>query len=68
VKSGTSKEIVERLYADISKISKTPEMLKKMADVGFEHSGTTPSETASIIRRESAEWGKLIRSRGFKVD
>ena len=68
VKSGTSKEIVERLYADISKISKTPEMLKKMADVGFEHSVTTPSETASIIRRESAEWGKLIRSRGFKVD
>ncbi len=68
VKSGTSKEIVDRLYADISKISKTPEMLKKMADVGFEHSGTTPTETAAIIKRESAEWGKLIRSRGIKAD
>jgi tripartite-type tricarboxylate transporter receptor subunit TctC len=68
VKSGVPKDIVDRLFTDLSRISKTPEMIKRMADVGFEPSGTSPSETSAIIRRESTEWGKLIRSRGIKLD
>jgi tripartite-type tricarboxylate transporter receptor subunit TctC len=68
VRSGVPKDIVDRLFTDLSRISKTPEMIKRMADVGFEPSGTSPSETSAIIRRESAEWGKLIRSRGIKLD
>jgi tripartite-type tricarboxylate transporter receptor subunit TctC len=68
VRSGTPKDVVERLSADLVRLTKTPEIVKKMADVGFEPSGTSPSETAAIIRRESAEWGKLMRTRGIKAD
>jgi tripartite-type tricarboxylate transporter receptor subunit TctC len=68
VKSGTPKAVIDRLSADLLRITKSPEMVKKMAEVGFEPSGTSPAETAAIIRRESSEWGKLIRSRGIKAD
>lgn len=68
VRNGTPKEAVDRLSADLIRITRTPEIVKRMADVGFEPSGTSPAETAVIIRRESAEWGKLIRTRGIKVD
>lgn len=68
VKSGTPKPVIDRLSSDLLRITKSPEMVKKMAEVGFEPSGTSPAETAAIIRRESADWGKLIRSRGIKAD
>lgn len=68
VKNGTPNEVVDRLSTDLIRLTKTPEMVKKMAEVGFEPSGTSPTETTAIIRRESAEWGKLIRSRGIKAD
>lgn len=68
VRSGTPKEIIEKLNAELTRITRGPEMQKRMADVGFEPSFTSPAETVAIIRRESAEWGKLIRSRGIKAD
>ena len=68
VRSGTPKDVVDKLHAELARITRTPEMQKKMADVGFEPSYTSPPDTVAIIRRESGEWGKLIRSRGIKAD
>lgn len=68
LRAGVPKPVLDRLHADIARITRSPEMVKRMADVGFEPSATSPSETAAIIRRESAEWGTLIRSRGIKAD
>ena len=68
LKAGTPKPVVDRLYADIARITRSPEMVKRMSDVGFEPSAASPAETAAIIRRESGEWGALIRSRGIKAD
>lgn len=68
LKAGTPKPIVDRLHADLARITRSPEMVKRMADVGFEPSATSPAETAAIVRRESGEWGALIRSRGIKAD
>jgi tripartite-type tricarboxylate transporter receptor subunit TctC len=68
LKAGSPKPEADRLYADIARITRSPEMTKRMADVGFEPSAASPSDTAAIIRRESAEWGTLIRARGIKAD
>jgi tripartite-type tricarboxylate transporter receptor subunit TctC len=68
LKAGTPKPEMDRLYADIARITRSPEMVKRMADVGFEPSAASPSETAAVIRRESEEWGALIRARGIKAD
>jgi tripartite-type tricarboxylate transporter receptor subunit TctC len=68
LKAGTPKPEMDRLYADIARITRSPEMVKRMADSGFEPSAVSPSETAAIIRRESDEWGALIRARGIKAD
>ena len=68
VKAGTPKEVIDKLHAELSRITRSADMQKRMVDVGFEPSIASPSETVAIIRRESAEWGKLIRSRGIKAD
>lgn len=68
LKAGTPKPEMDRLYTDIARITRSPEMVKRMADSGFEPSAASPSDTAAIIRRESAEWGALIRARGIKAD
>ena len=68
LRAGTPKPEMDRLYADIARISRSPDMVKRMAEVGFEPSAASPSDTAAIIRRESAEWGALIRARGIKAE
>jgi len=65
---GTPKEITAKLYDAISAILKSPEMQKRLAEIGGEPGGMSPSEFAAFIKSETAKWAKVVKESGATVD
>lgn len=68
VPTGTPHAIVQRLYTEISRITRTPEMTRRIVDNGMEPMATTPDETAAIVRADAEFMGRVIKSKGIKLD
>jgi tripartite-type tricarboxylate transporter receptor subunit TctC len=66
--AGTPKAIVERLHAEIAKILKSPEVAKKLTDLGLDLSGMTPAELAAVVKADVPRLGKVVRDSGAKAD
>jgi tripartite-type tricarboxylate transporter receptor subunit TctC len=66
--TGTPKEIVDRLNAELIKALKDPEFAARMRGMGLELYGTTPAQFAQFIRDENAKWAKVIKATGARVD
>ena len=59
--AGTPKPVVDKIQAEISRILKTPELAKKLTDIGLEPVGSTPEELAAYQREEIVTWAKVVR-------
>lgn len=68
VPAATPKDIVMRLYRDISGILATHEARTWFGEVGAEARADAPETFAAAIRAEHAKWGKVIRETGIKVE
>lgn len=67
VPAGTPKAITTLLHREIVKIIALPDIMEKMATLGFEAIGNTPDEAAALFKTEGAKWTKVIREAGIKV-
>jgi tripartite-type tricarboxylate transporter receptor subunit TctC len=56
----TPQSIVTKLSTAISTILKTPEMQKKLAEIGAEPIGDSPEETAKWIKEDTERWKEVI--------
>ncbi len=68
VPTGTPKEIVDRLHAELIKALKDPEFASRMRGMGLEIYGTTPAQFSQFIRDENVKWTKVIKATGARVD
>lgn len=68
VPSKTPDAVVQRLFAEITKISETPAMRARMQESGNEPRSTPPAEAARIIAKESAELGAVIKKLNIRLD
>lgn len=66
--AGTPKPIVDKLQVEITRILKTPEINKKLADIGLEAVGSTSEELAAYQRSEIAKWAKVVKDSGARPD
>ncbi|MBL8379077.1 MAG: tripartite tricarboxylate transporter substrate binding protein [Burkholderiales bacterium] len=66
--AGTPQAIVDRVAADFARVIATPEVRRKLADIGLETIGNTPAEFATIVQKDYEKWGKVIRDAGIKAD
>ena len=66
--ANTPAPIVAKLQSEISKILKSPEISKKLLDLGLEPSGSTPAELAAYQKSEIAKWSKVVKDSGAKVE
>ena len=66
--AGTPQPIVDRLQREISKALAQPETRAKIAGLGAEPVGNTPSEFAALQRTEAARWAKLAREANIHAD
>jgi tripartite-type tricarboxylate transporter receptor subunit TctC len=66
--SGTSKDIVARLYNEASAILRTTDMKERFARDGTEVVATSPEAFAAYIRAEAVKWAKVVQSAGIKPE
>ncbi len=64
----TSATIVRKLHLETVKALALPDLRAKLADLGLEVIGTSPSEFAAIIKSEIPKWAKVIKDAGIKAD
>ena len=66
--AGTPRAIIDRLAADIGRVSQMPEIRKRFGEQGMEGGATTPEEFAAYLRKDWELWDKIIKEQGIKLD
>ena len=65
--TGTPKAVVTRLHADILKALQSPELRKRVTEIGMVTVGNSQEDFARDLKSESARWAKIIKERGLQV-
>ena len=66
--SGTAKEIIARLHAEIVKALADPDVREKLRDQGLTVRGTSPEELATDTRDQLARYARLFKDANIKSD
>ena len=66
--AGMPARIVERLYDEIGKALRDPELQASFRAAGVEARATAPGELARYMRAENEKWGKVVRETGATVN
>ena len=66
--AGTPKDIVGRLYAEVAKALKSPDVARRIQDLGLDAGGMPPEDLAALIRSDIPRLGKIVRDSGARVD
>jgi tripartite-type tricarboxylate transporter receptor subunit TctC len=63
VPSGTPKDVVDKIYKDVSAVLKDPEMVAKLAAQGMTPVANTPDQFGKQISEESQRWSEIVKNR-----
>ncbi|MBC7803545.1 MAG: tripartite tricarboxylate transporter substrate binding protein [Candidatus Parcubacteria bacterium] len=66
--TGTSREIVARLHAEVARVLRIPEVRDQLTSQGADIVANSPEQFAAWIRVEVKKWAEVIRVSGAKVD
>ncbi|HVG04422.1 MAG TPA: tripartite tricarboxylate transporter substrate binding protein [Burkholderiaceae bacterium] len=66
--AGTSRAIVDKIQADVSKALAVPEVRERFVAQGAQPGGSTPDQFAAFIRAETDKWAKVVKISNAKVD
>jgi tripartite-type tricarboxylate transporter receptor subunit TctC len=64
----TPADIVNRIAADVGRLTAAPDMKERMLALGAEPVASSPERFALFIRDEIDKWGKLVRASGARPD
>jgi tripartite-type tricarboxylate transporter receptor subunit TctC len=62
----TPRPIVDRLYQALLRVSSSPEVKERLTSEGVDVVNRKPDEFAVVIKRELAQWAKVIKAAGIK--
>ncbi len=65
---GLPAALVDRLNADLGTALKDPAVRRALSEQGAEARPSSPGEYATLIRDEVANWGKVVRQSGARID
>jgi tripartite-type tricarboxylate transporter receptor subunit TctC len=68
VPTGTPREVVGRINAEVLKSLETAEVKDKLVAQGFTPSHDTPEQFAAFIRGEHAKWSRVIKDANIKAE
>ena len=66
--AGTPPAIVERLYTEIARILKMPDIQKRFFELGLDPSGMPPQELTALIKADVPRLGKVVKDSGARAD
>ncbi len=64
---GTPLPFITKIYEESIKCLETPEVHKRLLDLGYDPTGGSPQTYDRIIRSEMSKWGRLIRQVGIRL-
>mgnify|MGYP003346074244 CR=1 FL=1 len=65
---GTPKPIIDKLYNEVARQMKAPDVVEKIVQQGFDVSVSGPADFANRINVEIARFGKAVKESGARVD
>ena len=65
---GTPKEIVERVSAEFGKAMRDPEIIARIAQLGYLPIGGGPANYAENLRSEIKKWGDVVTKANIRID
>jgi tripartite-type tricarboxylate transporter receptor subunit TctC len=68
VPAGTSKEIIALLHRQTVEMMRSPDIMERIAALGFGTVGSTPEEFGRQIAFEIEKWGKVVRAANIKAE
>jgi tripartite-type tricarboxylate transporter receptor subunit TctC len=66
--AATSKDLINRVNAEMNRIMKMPDVAQRLAGDGVEAVGSTPEQFGAYLKQEVAKWGKVVKASGAKAD
>jgi tripartite-type tricarboxylate transporter receptor subunit TctC len=66
--AGVPNEVVQKLNAEITRITQTPEVQKLIAEMGSEPMSATVEAMTTMVRQEKRMWGDLVKAKKITVD
>ena len=68
VASATPRNVVRKIYADVTKVLHQPEIQTRMAELGLESQPVTPEEFDSLIKSEVERWIEFVHSSNIPTE
>jgi len=65
--AGTAPEIVQRLYREVARVVKLPDVAEGLAKQGADPVGSTPEQFTAFIKSEIAKWSKVVKQSGIEL-
>ncbi|WP_151447655.1 Bug family tripartite tricarboxylate transporter substrate binding protein [Lacisediminimonas profundi] len=62
----TPAHIVEMLHREVAEAVRSPEVAKKLLDLGAEPTSNTPAEFAALVKSDIAKWSKVVKAANIK--
>lgn len=68
VPSGTPRDVVKKIGADMARAVQSPDIKARFAEIGLTPVGNTPEEWDAFIRVEMDKWAKVVKASGASAD
>jgi tripartite-type tricarboxylate transporter receptor subunit TctC len=68
VPAATSRELINRLYGDVSKALAPADIREKLQAMGADVIGSTPDEFAAFMRAETTKWAKVVKQANIRAE
>jgi tripartite-type tricarboxylate transporter receptor subunit TctC len=66
--TGTPKPIIDKMYTEVARIMKQPDVVEKIVQQGFDPAVSSPDEFGKRIKLEIARFGMAVKASGARVD
>jgi tripartite-type tricarboxylate transporter receptor subunit TctC len=66
--AGTPAAVIDRLYAEIARTLREPDVRERIAGLGAEPVGNSPAEFAAMQRAEAIRWTRLAKEANIHAD
>ncbi|GKT01207.1 tripartite tricarboxylate transporter substrate binding protein [Acidovorax sp. SUPP3434] len=66
--AGTPEPVAAKLQQALIEVLKEDEVKQRLADLGAQAIGSTPTEFVTFLKKEDAKWGEVVRKGDIKLD
>ena len=66
--AGIPRDVVLKIHDGFSKALRTPEITRRLSDMGVDVLAGSPDELTKLMPREIAKWGAVVKSSGAKAE